>query len=84
MNKNFIAEQLYIDNLVRTFRRRMFVDDESEAQCTWEARMLCASHLAFARRIDFSDINELIEELAVEVKPMACLIVERAKKAGRP
>ena len=80
--QTFVFEQHYIDNLVPVFQRRMFTDYESEKQCLWEAQMLCASHIARQRHIDWDDINELIEELSVEVKPTACLIVERAKKAG--
>jgi hypothetical protein len=77
-------EQNHINNLVRVFRNRLFIDDESEAQCLWEAQMLCAASVAKREHVDWTDIGELIEEFAVEVKPKACLIVELAKKAGRP
>jgi len=79
-------EQNFRNNLVQTMRRHLFDDGESESYCLGLMQMLCAVHVAQRDGIDYSDmpIEELVEQLAVEVKPLACEIIERAKKAGQP
>ena len=80
------SEQNFRNNLVQTMRRHLFDDGESESYCLGLMQMLCAVHVAQRDGIDYSDtpIEELVEQLAVEVKPLACEIIERARKAGQP
>jgi hypothetical protein len=82
VNRKLTAEQNQNNNLALVFRNRMFLDGESEARCTYEAQMLCATSAARRRHIEWTDVDELIEDLALEVKPRACLIIEMAKKGG--
>lgn len=79
------AQELrYRDNLVQTMRRHLFIEDEPEHECLEMAQWLVASHIAIRDHIEWTDIQVLTEELSVEAKPLACEIIERAKKAGAP
>jgi hypothetical protein len=77
-------EQIYRDNMVLLMRRHLFIDGEPENECLKMMQWLVASHIAIRDHVEWTDIQELTEELAVEVKPLACEIIERAKKAGQP
>ncbi len=77
-------EQIYHDNLVKLTRRQLFVHGEPEEEHREALHMVLAHHVALRDGLDWGDdINAFIEEYAVEVKPLACSIIERAKKAER-
>jgi hypothetical protein len=83
-NPKRTTEQRFRDNLVQLKRRHLFIDGEPEYEALESMQWLCAAHIACRDRIEWTDIHELTEQLAVEAKPMACEIIERAKLAGRP
>jgi hypothetical protein len=78
------SERRFRDNLVQLQRRRLFIDDVPENECLEAMQWMVAAHIACRDHIEWADIQALVDELAVEVKPLACEIIERAKKAGRP
>jgi hypothetical protein len=80
------TELLYRNNLVQTARRTMFVQDWSEEDTRDVLEQLYACHLLRNRNIKDKGqtLGEVIGENAVEIKPVVCEVIERAKKAGRP
>jgi len=53
-----------------------------EPECI-ELMQMLAAPTSLMRRIEWYDIDELIEQLAPECNPLACAIIERAKTAGK-
>ena len=84
VKKQEVEEQNFRNNMVQVMRRQLFLDGEPESECLETMQMLVASRIARRKDIEWSDIHELVEQLAVEAKPFACEIIERAKKAGVP
>ena len=78
------VEQRFRDNLVQFSRRQLFIEGEPERECLEVMQWLVAGHKACRDHLEYDDIQAFVEEHAVEVKPVAVEIVERAKKAGRP
>jgi hypothetical protein len=77
------SEQRYRENMVQIMRRNLFEGGMPEPECIELMQMLAATHIASCRRIEWYDIDELIEQLAPECNPLACAIIERAKTAGK-
>jgi hypothetical protein len=78
------TEQRFRDNLVQLSRRQLFIDGEPESECLEVMQWMVAGHKACRDHLEYDDIQAFVEEHAIEVKPVAVEIIERAKKAGRP
>lgn len=77
-------EQIYHNNLVALTRRQLFVHGDTEEEHREGLHMLLAQHAALRDGLDWGDdLSGFIEEHAVEIKPLACSIIERAKKLER-
>lgn len=76
------AESRYKQTLVRTAQNLLFVVGDSRAEATEKLEWLVALHFTKRPKSEWLDPAAMVEECALQVKPLALECVLLAEKAG--